>query len=123
MVLYADQTFTAESLVTQMGSIKAGVSVVTFDEKDSMEALESALTSSKAKGLIFSPDTEADGSDRKTFLQKLMPELATMYSGQELSLAKFPNLKHVVQTGHSAMRGVNKFRDLPVYANPAMSTR
>lgn len=81
MVLYADQTFTAESLVTQMGSIKAGVSVVTFDEKDSMDALESTLASSNARGLIFSPDTEADGSDRKTFLQKLMPELSTMYSG------------------------------------------
>lgn len=46
-----------------------------------------------------------------------------MYSGQELNLAKFPNLRHIVQTGHQAMRGVNKFRDLPVYANPAMSTR
>ena len=53
----------------------------------------------------------------------MMPELATMYAGQELNLAKYPNLKHVVQTGHQAMRGVNKFRDLAVYANPAMSLR
>ena len=64
--------------MTQLGSIKAGVSVVTFDEKDNSEALEQALASSKARGLIFSPDTEADGADRKTFLQKMMPELSTM---------------------------------------------
>ena len=58
-----------------------------------------------------------------TFLQKMMPELSTMYAGQELNLAKYPHLKHIVQTGHISMRGVNKFRDLPVYANPAMSSR
>ena len=46
-----------------------------------------------------------------------------MYAGDEIALAKYPNLKHIVQTGHSAIRGVNKFRDLAVYANPAMSTR
>lgn len=28
-----------------------------------------------------------------------------------------------MQTGHTAIRGVNKFRDIAVYANPAMSTR
>ena len=124
LMLYADQTFSAESLVTQMGAIKAGVSVVTFDEKDDCDAFDHALATSKAKGLIFSPSTEAsEGETRQTFLQKLMPELSTVYAGQEISLSKYPNLKHVVQTGHSAMRGVNKFRDLPVYANPAMSTR
>ena len=54
----------------------------------------------------------------------MMPELSTLYAGQELNLAKYPNLKHVVQTGHQVgLRGVNKFRDLPVYANPAMSSR
>ena len=54
----------------------------------------------------------------------MMPEMSTLYAGQELNLAKYPNLKHIVQTGHQVgVRGVNKFRDLPVYANPAMSTR
>ena len=123
-MLYCDQTNSAESLVTQMGSIKAGVSVVTFDEKDSCEALDPALGTSKARGLIFSPSTEAeDGQTRQTFLQSLMPELSTMYAGEEVNLSKYPNLKHVIQTGHSAIRGVNKYRDLAVYANPAMSTR
>lgn len=52
-----------------------------------------------------------------------MPELADMRSGQELNLAKFPNLKHLVQTGFSAIRGVNYYRDLTVYANPALSSK
>ena len=34
LVVFVDQTSSAESLVGQMGAIKAGVSVVTFDEKD-----------------------------------------------------------------------------------------
>lgn len=65
-----------------MGAIKAGVSVVTFDEKESGDAFDHALATSKAKGLIFSPATEAEnGATRLTFLQKMMPELSTMYAG------------------------------------------
>ena len=44
-----------------MGAIKAGVSVVTFDEKDNQDALEHALGSTQARGLIFSPLTQAEG--------------------------------------------------------------
>ena len=108
-----------------MGCIKAGVAVVTFDEKDSSDALDHALGASDARGLIISLDTQAENDQtRLTFLQKMMPEMSTLYAGQELNLAKYPNLKHIVQTGHQVgIRGVNKFRDLPVYANPAMSTR
>lgn len=43
-----------------MGAIKAGVTVVTFDEKDNGDALDNALSSSKARGLIFSPNTDAE---------------------------------------------------------------
>ena len=83
LLLYVDQTYSTESLVSQMGAIKAGVSVVTFDEKDSGDAFDHALATSKAKGLIFSPATEAgeSGETRQTFLQKMMPELSTMYAG------------------------------------------
>ena len=97
-MLYVDQTYTAESLVTQMGAIKAGVSVVTFDEKDSCDALDHALAASKAKGLVFSPETETDeeNTSRLTFLQKLMPELSSLASGDEINLSKYPSLKHVV---------------------------
>lgn len=56
LVLYADQTSSAEQLVAQMGAIKAGVQVVTFAEKESQDALDHALSSTNAKGLIFAPD-------------------------------------------------------------------
>ena len=69
LLLYCDQTYSTESLVTQMGAIKAGVSIVTFDEKDNAEAFDHTLATSKAKGLIFSPETDAeDGATRLTFL-------------------------------------------------------
>jgi len=81
-----------------MGAIKAGVAVVSFDEKDSSEALDHALATSGARGLIFSPSTETgdEGATRQTFLQKLMPELSSMYAGDEPNLAKYPNLKHII---------------------------
>lgn len=55
-VLYADESSSAEQLVAQMGAIKAGVSVVTFSDKENVDALDHALSSTKAKGLIFAPD-------------------------------------------------------------------
>lgn len=51
-----------------------------------------------------------------------MPELDAMHVGDELKLSKYPHLKHIVQTGFSKIRGVNMFKDVSVYANPAMST-
>ena len=123
-MLYIDQTASAESVTAQLGAIKAGVTVVAFDEKDDIDALDNAIGQSGAKGLIFTPDTATSGENqtRQTFLQKLMPELSGMYRGDELNLAKYPNLKVVAQTGHNAMRGVNKFRDIAVYANPRFSS-
>ena len=60
-----------------MGAFKAGVQIVTFDEKDNMEAFNSTLKDSGARGLIFSPQTNIhdDQNTRQTFVQKLMPEL------------------------------------------------
>lgn len=39
LCLWVDQTNSAEILVTQMGAIKAGVTLVTFSEKDNLDAL------------------------------------------------------------------------------------
>jgi len=50
-----------------------------------------------------------------------MPELELMHAGDELRLAKYPQLKHIVQTGFSKIRGVNMFKDVAVYANPKLS--
>lgn len=46
-----------------------------------------------------------------------------MYAGDELNSGKYPHLQHVIQTQFKAIRGVNMFKDLAVYANPAMSTQ
>jgi hypothetical protein len=52
-----------------------------------------------------------------------MPELQSMYFGDELNLKKYPHLKQIVQTGFKAIRGVNMYKDLTVYATPSMSSK
>jgi len=47
-----------------------------------------------------------------------MPELHTLYPGDPLSLNNFPHVKQIIQLGHQTIRGVIKFRDAMVYANP-----
>jgi len=121
-VLYADQTSSAEQLVAQVGAMKAGVSIVTFAEKESQDALDHALASTSAKGLIFAPDADAGNNQtRNDFVQNLMPELRTMYFGDSLSVKRYPHLQNLVQTGFKAIRGVNMFKDLTVYASPQYS--
>jgi hypothetical protein len=112
-----------------MGAIKAGVTVVAFDEKDNIDAFNQALKDSGSRGLMFSPQTvisqEKNGEQvtRQTFLQKLMPELHSLYPGDELSLQNYPELKQIIQLGHTTIRGVIKFKDSMVYANPRFSTK
>jgi hypothetical protein len=101
-----------------MGAFKVGVQIVTFAEKDNADALDHALRTSNARGLIFNPDSSAEGINRGQTVNKLMPELAKMYFGDELNIAKYPNLKQIVQTRFAAIRGINLFKDVSVYANP-----
>jgi len=124
IVLWMDQDNSAEVLVASMGAAKAGVTLVTFEEKDSQDAFHSVLKDSGARGVYFSPSTVATeaGDTRQTFLQKLMPDLEALYPGDSIKLSAYPNLKHIVQTGHKSMRGVIKFKDSLVYANPRFST-
>lgn len=52
-----------------MGAAKAGVTVVTFDEKNSHEALDQTLRDSGARGLFFSPNTAVnDNGDTRASL-------------------------------------------------------
>lgn len=94
VVLWMDQTNSAEILVTEMGAAKAGVTVVIFDEKESEDALHSALKDSGARGLVFSPETDvAEGKNRASILNGLMPELDSLYPGDSISLSSYPHLK------------------------------
>lgn len=101
-----------------MGAAKAGVTLVTFDEKDSEDALHQTLKDSGARGLFFSPDTEAgEGVTRKSIVQKLMPQLESTYKGDAVNLSAYPLLKSITQTGFNNIRGIHTFKDSLVYAN------
>ena len=117
ILLWVDSNNSAEALVAQMGAAKAGVAVVTFNEKDNCDAFHSALKDSGARGLVFSPNTQASQEHtRQDFLHKLMPELHSLYPGDELKLQNYPMLKQIIQTGHSNIRGCIKYKDSLVYA-------
>jgi hypothetical protein len=107
-----------------MGALKAGVTVVTFSEKENRDALHSVIADSGARGLIFSPQTKLDDNkgDRESILHKLMPELQSLYPGDELALKAYPDLKQIIQLGHQTIRGVIKFKDSMFYAVPSLST-
>ena len=70
LLIWMDQTNSAEILTAQMGAAKAGVSIVTFEEKNSKDSLHEALRSSGARGLLFSPSTQVDdeGTSRADFV-------------------------------------------------------
>jgi len=69
LMLWIDQSSSAEVLVAQMGAAKAGVSIVTFDEKNDCDALHQTLKDSGARGLFFSPSTSIDKNvTRNTYL-------------------------------------------------------
>lgn len=95
LLLWMDQENSAEVLVSTMGASKAGVTVVTFSEKEDCDALHSALKDSGARGLLFSPNTltSEEGTTRTDFVKKLMPELDSMYPGDKLNLGNYPMLK------------------------------
>lgn len=105
-----------------MGASKAGVTVVTFSEKDSVDSLHQTLKDSDAKGLVFSPTTKVDDATRAELVYKLMPELETMNPGEGLSVSAYPHLKQVIQSGHSNIRGVIKYKDSLVYAAASLSS-
>ena len=65
---------TAESAAGFVGAAKAGVVVVPFRTNDS-NALESAITTVGAKGIVFSPNMVFEDGKMVDALQKLIPEL------------------------------------------------
>ena len=95
LLIWMDQENSAEVLVSTMGASKAGVTVVTFSEKEECDALHSALKDSGARGMVYSPNTmvNEEGNIRQDFINKLMPKLESMYPGDPLSLSNYPMLK------------------------------
>ena len=100
------------------------MTVVVHQEKDSLDALSQTLKESGARGLLFSPDAEVDDkkNTRDTYLKKLLPELNKLYPGDPLTLSNYPHLKSLIQLGHTSIRGIIKYKDAMVYANPKLTT-
>lgn len=121
-MLCVDQKAAPEYFAAHLGANKAGVSVVTVEESDNKEAIAQALADSGAKGFVFSPATACENKTRQELVQAILPELEHYYAGDEHKFRQFPKLKHVVQVGHNAIRGVNYFKDLMVYAVPSQQS-
>ena len=119
-----DSTNSAETATATIGAIKAGLSVVTINEQDSLDDVASALKSSAAKGLLFSPTTlDSEGNKRANSLHTLIPELSGLYPGDEFSCDAFPELKHLIHTGHKTIRGMSKFKENMFYAKRRHTNR
>lgn len=50
-----------------------------------------------------------------------MPELSSYYPGDQIDLANFPSLKHLMHTGHKTIRGTTKFKENMFYAKKAFT--
>ena len=116
LAVWLDSTNSAEAATAQVGAIKAGMSVVTFDEGDSVSDVSSALKDSGARGLLFSPTTvDEHGEKRANALHEHIPEIDSMYPGDEFSCAAFPELQHLIHTGHKTIHGMTKFKESMLY--------
>jgi len=122
-MLWVDSEFSAEIATAQVGALKAGVTLVTLDEKDNIDHVASALDKSEARGLLISPHTKTrDGHQRANLLLELMPELIDSLPGQRVKFDSFPNLKNVIHTGHVSIRGTTKFKENMLYTKKSLST-
>ena len=66
---------------------------------------------------MFSPTTLDDqGVKRANALHTLIPELSEFYPGDAFSSSEFPDLEHVMHTGHKTIRGMTKFKENMFYA-------
>mmetsp|Transcript_12683 Transcript_12683/g.12789 ORF Transcript_12683/g.12789 Transcript_12683/m.12789 type:complete len:280 (-) Transcript_12683:38-877(-) len=100
-----------ESLILHLACAKAGFEVISLD---STENFESSMKS--AKLLILSPWESLEGNYRIDYLLNHIPEMSKTNAGSVLKSNKFPELKGVIQTGFSTIRGSLKMKQVPVYA-------
>jgi acyl-CoA synthetase (AMP-forming)/AMP-acid ligase II len=112
IMLWLDQENSAETATAQIGAMKAGCSIVTVDNKDEIHHIADTLEKTGSKSILLSPHTKLDGkTQRVNMLLDILPELASAYSGEEISFSDFPSLKSVVHTGHASIRGTSKFKE------------
>ena len=121
-MLWVDKTNQAELATAQVGAMKAGLTVVTIDENDSIEDVSRTLSETEASGIIFSPTTlDSNKEKRANSLYEILPELGSMYPGDEFESARFASLKHVIQTSQKTIRGTTKFKENMLYTKKAQT--
>jgi hypothetical protein len=104
--------------VTQLGSLKAGVTLVPVTTSSSASFF-SAVSESGVRGAIFSPNGRVDNNIKKSeVLSSNISELGTAYKGSRVRSSAYPKLDFLIQTGFYTIPGTFKFRDILTYANP-----
>lgn len=110
--MWVDNTNSAEIATAQLAAFKIGVTIVTFDERDSVLDISRGLKETKARGLIFSPSTlNFDNTKRANEIYTLIPEISSFQLGDNFSCKAFPDLKVLMHTGHKSIRGASKFKE------------
>ncbi|CAI2374061.1 unnamed protein product [Moneuplotes crassus] len=123
LLLWVDEENAAEVAVAHLGAIKAGVSIVAVGQNDDAHHIGDTIFQSEANGILFSPHTSINGkTQRANLLLDLMPELIDHTPGQELKVDNFPELRNVIHTGHSSIRGTTKFKETLLYTKPNLTT-
>jgi hypothetical protein len=117
-VTWFDQSHITESIVTQLGCLKAGVTIVPVVGNNS-DSFFSALSEQGVKGAVISPNGRVDGNQKKSeVLSANIPELNSAYLGQSVNSSSYPELDLIVQTGFYSIPGTFKYKDVLTYANP-----
>jgi fatty-acyl-CoA synthase len=111
---------TAEWVVAQLATARAGVILVNINPAYRVHELQFALTKAGCKGLVLAASFR--GADYVAMLRELAPELDHSTPG-ELRSASLPALRTVVQTGRPASRGVLAFDDVAGLADRASIER
>jgi fatty-acyl-CoA synthase len=100
---------TAEWIVTQFATAKAGLILVNINPAYRLAELEYALNKVSCRALVTA--TRFKTSDYVGMLNTLAPELARSRPGH-LDSAKLPHLRIVIQTGEPAAPGTIAFEDV-----------
>ncbi|WGF88698.1 AMP-binding protein [Marinivivus vitaminiproducens] len=100
---------TTEWLLTQLGTARAGLILVTINPAYRREELRYALTKVGCRALVLAPRFKT--SDYLGILQDLAPEIASSEPGRLASRA-LPDLRFVIRTGDEATPGMLRFPDV-----------
>mmetsp|Transcript_28603 Transcript_28603/g.32697 ORF Transcript_28603/g.32697 Transcript_28603/m.32697 type:complete len:361 (+) Transcript_28603:41-1123(+) len=109
-----------EFVTAQIGAARIGVTLVTHNS-NSGEEIKNILKSSKAKGILVAPFQKIDGDNtRIQLLYSLMPSLEDMQSGDGINESNFPDLKYVIQTSNTTLRGATKLKHIMNYTKKSL---